>query len=576
MSSRSAPNPSSRQPRSTLQGSNIKTALYESQAALRAVLEQNTVGMVLIDPISGYHLQANARFCEMLGYSETELQERTWQSITHPDDIALNEAKMHQLLAGELPNFSLEQRFLTRAGDACWVNLTLTIVRDIAGKPLYSIGILIDLQAHQQAEASLHQINQVLEQRVQERTAQSQQNEEVLRRQALEERILRRVTQEIRQSLNLNDTLATAVTEAQQALSVDRAAIYRFNPDWSGEFIAESVGETWVELVGPDVQKIWEDTYLQKTQGGRYRNHETFAVTDIYTIGHQHCHIQLLEQFQARAYAIAPIFSGDHLWGLLAIYQNAAPRLWEDWEVELLQQIASQLAIAIQQSELYEQLQLELQERRQVEEQLRASLKEKEVLLQEVHHRVKNNIQLVSSLLNLQMDTIADPETLALFSESQQRVDAIALIHERLYRSANLAQINFAAYIRDLSQEIFQSYRRPASTIKLTLEVAEIDLDIDRAIPCGLIINELISNALKYAFPGNRSGEIYIHLSQSPSEQYCLIVRDNGIGIPEEIDLETTTTLGLQLVYGLAGQMGGEIELVRSGGSQFTIRFECK
>ena len=171
------------------------------------------------------------------------------------------------------------------------------------------------------------------------------------------------VTQAIRQSLDLNAILKTAVTEVRQTLQVDRAAVYRFNPDWNGDFVMESVRENWVKLVGCDRPKIWEDTYLRDTQGGRLRNNETFVINDIYNAGLQRCHIEFLEQFQAIAYIIVPIFSGENLWGLLAIYQNATLHNWESWEVELLEQIASQLAIAIQQSELYGQLQIELQER---------------------------------------------------------------------------------------------------------------------------------------------------------------------------------------------------------------------
>ncbi|MBM0743992.1 GAF domain-containing protein [Phormidium sp. CLA17] len=195
--------------------------------------------------------------------------------------------------------------------------------------------------------------------------------EAALQQQAKQEQLLWRITQAIRQPLELNVILNTAVTEVRQLLQADRVAVYRFDSDWNGTFVAESVGTEWMPLVETDIQKVWEDTYLQDTEGGRFQNHETFVVEDIYTFGLRPCHIELLEQFQARAYTIAPIFSGEMLWGLLAIYQNAASRQWQAWEIDLSQQIASQLAIAIQQSELYSQLQIELQERKQTEAGLR-------------------------------------------------------------------------------------------------------------------------------------------------------------------------------------------------------------
>jgi len=186
-----------------------------------------------------------------------------------------------------------------------------------------------------------------------------------LQQQTQQKQLLWNITQAIRQSLELETILHAAVTEVRQLLSLDRVAIYRFNPNWSGNFVVESVAAGWVRLADPQVRKVWEDTYLQETQGGRFQNQETLTVADIYTAGLQPCHVELLEQFQARAYAIAPIFVGNALWGLFGMYQNAAPYPWQAWEIELLQQTANQLAIAIQQANLYTQLQTELQERQE-------------------------------------------------------------------------------------------------------------------------------------------------------------------------------------------------------------------
>jgi PAS domain S-box-containing protein len=465
----------------------------------------------------------------------------------YPSDRDIPMQALQQSLQQRSP-YECEFRMIHPDGSIRWCYSRGAYVFDQQGQPLRLIGIAMDISDRKQAE-------------------------EVLRQQARQERLLRSITQEIRQSLNLSAILKTAVTEVRKTLQTDRVAVYRFNPDWSGSFIAESVGRGWKKLVGSNIRKVWEDTYLQETQGGRYRNHETFAVTDVYTIGHQACHIALLEQFQARAYAIAPIFSGDMLWGLLAIYQNAAPRQWQSWEVELLQQIANQLAIALQQSALYEQLQTELQERRQIEDQLRTSLKEKEVLLREVHHRVKNNMQLVSSLLRLQSDSIADPTVLKLFSESQSRVKTMALIHERLYRSDNLAQINFPTYIQSLVSDLVGSYTSGKTSISVQLQVADLELDLDTAVPCALLINELVSNALKYAFP-NRQGEITLQFEQRTQGTYCLIVKDNGIGLPQHINPQQTDSLGMQLIYGLTEQLGGAIAINTQSGTEFKIIFK--
>ncbi len=267
-----------------------------------------------------------------------------------------------------------------------WPEAETDLLRQIAsqvGIALQQSALLAQVQTElnqrKQAEVALQELNIQLEQRVADRTveltatndrllvaiAEQAQTEVALQQQTQQEQLRWHVTQVLRQSLDLNAILNTAVAEVRQTLQTDRVAVYRFQPDWSGDFIAESVSPGWVNLVEPEIPQIWQDTHLQDTQGGRFQNHETFVIADIYGAGLHDCHIELLEQFQAKAYAVVPIFSGTKLWGLLAIYQNATPRDWQFWEIELLQQIASQLAIALQQSELYRQLQVELQDRQQ-------------------------------------------------------------------------------------------------------------------------------------------------------------------------------------------------------------------
>ncbi|MBW4541883.1 MAG: GAF domain-containing protein [Myxacorys chilensis ATA2-1-KO14] len=211
----------------------------------------------------------------------------------------------------------------------------------------------LELAERQRAEAALQKLNQELEQRVQERT-------QALQQQAEQERLLRVIIQNIHRSLDLEEILATVLNETRQTLQADRVTIYQFSPDWSGHFVAESVAEGWVPLVGEGIQTLWEDTYLQEKQGGRYQNDEPFAVNDIYTVGYSQCHIDILEQFQVRAYAIAPILLDGQLWGLLATYQNSSSREWQDWEVSLLQQISIQTAIALRQSHLYQAAQTQV------------------------------------------------------------------------------------------------------------------------------------------------------------------------------------------------------------------------
>jgi PAS domain S-box-containing protein len=215
----------------------------------------------------------------------------------------------------------------------------------------------------------------------------------------------------------------------------------------------------------------------------------------------------------------------------------------------------------------------DITERKRIESQIKESLNEKEVLLKEIHHRVKNNMQVISSLLNLQSGYIKDEQTRELFKESQDRVRSMALIHEKLYQSADLARVDFAEYIRNLTEYLFNSYGANSAKVAIKTDVDSVSLGINAAIPCGLIINELVSNALKHAFPENRGGEICIDLRRRDGT-FELVVSDDGVGFPNDVDFRNTESLGLQLVNTLTSQLGGTIELEANGsGTRFVIGF---
>jgi PAS domain S-box-containing protein len=212
--------------------------------------------------------------------------------------------------------------------------------------------------------------------------------------------------------------------------------------------------------------------------------------------------------------------------------------------------------------------------RKRADEALRNSLREKEVLLKEIHHRVKNNLQVISSLLSLQSEYLKDEAMIKVFKESQNRVKSMALIHEKLYQSANLAEIEFSDYLRELTTQLFRSYGIGAHGVSLNVHASEVLLAVDRAIPCGIIVNELVTNALKYAFPDGRGGRIDIDLHPVSDDQIWLAVRDNGVGFPADVDFETSDSLGLTLVRMLADQVQGEVILqTAERGAEFIMTF---
>ena len=225
---------------------------------------------------------------------------------------------------------------------------------------------------------------------------------------------------------------------------------------------------------------------------------------------------------------------------------------------------------------------------KQAEEQIKSTLREKEILLKEIHHRVKNNLQTISSLLSLQSGYIKDKQALRVFKNSQERVRAMALIHEKLYQSSDLAEIDFNGYVQSLVRYLFDSVSLKSEQIRLKIEIEDVALDINTSMPLGLIINELVANSFKHAFPGNRKGELQVYLGTGEHEKkekkngkedkydydYTLIVRDDGIGFPGDLDFRSSGTLGMLLVNTLVKQLHGVIDFEGKNGTTFTMKFK--
>ena len=201
--------------------------------------------------------------------------------------------------------------------------------------------------------------------------------------------------------------------------------------------------------------------------------------------------------------------------------------------------------------------------------------RQKSLLLKEIHHRVKNNLQVISGLLYLQARRTDDKRVMEMLNESNNRVKSVALIHQRLYQSRDKVSVNLSEYVRDLTAVLLHSRDRDAALVKLDLDLeSNLAIGLDSAVPCGLIVNELVSNSLKHAFPEGRQGEIFISLHSDDTDNLTIVVGDNGIGLPEGVDFRKTETLGLQLVVTLVDQLGGSVEVEARGGTRYTIRFK--
>ena len=194
--------------------------------------------------------------------------------------------------------------------------------------------------------------------------------------------------------------------------------------------------------------------------------------------------------------------------------------------------------------------------------------------MRKIHHRVKNNLQVISSLLSLQSKSISTREAQTVLEASQDRVQSMAFIHEKLYQSPDLAQVDFEDYLKTLTSSLYHSYAGHQDGIALWVDAKDVTIDIDRAMTCGLIINELVSNSLKYAFPNGRQGEIRIEMRTEMDDRYIMSIDDNGIGLPTGLDFNNSTSLGLRLVNMFVRQLKGTLEVHRKGGTEFRIIFK--
>lgn len=255
---------------------------------------------------------------------------------------------------------------------------------------------------------------------------------------------------------------------------------------------------------------------------------------------------------------VVPVFVGERWWGFIGFDDCTREREWLEPEIDAIITAANILGLTI--------------ERFETEIQLKSSLHEKEILLKEIHHRVKNNMAVMSSLLSLQANSVGDPLLVSAFRDSSARIRSMAMVHEKLYQSDNLSSINFPRYIASLVQHLTGLYRRPDKHIQIHIDAEDIFLNIVKAVPCGLIINELLSNSLKYAFVDVNEGEVVISFHEKEGKLF-LEIKDDGVGLPENIDMLNPGTLGLQLVDMLTRQLNGHLDCTRGKGTAFKISF---
>ncbi len=593
-----------------LERQQVQQILQESEERFRSAFDFAAIGKALVS-LEGRWIQVNRALCELFGYSEPELLETDVYALTHPDDSAIGLDAVRQLLEGKHRSLQFQKRYFHKQGHVIWVQLSTSVVRDTSGQPLYFISQLQDVTARTHAEKAL-ELQGLITKNIAEgigliRAADgifvyaNPKFEQMFGYEA-GEMIGKYVS-----IVNYEDQPGNAEKRAQeirQALAEQGENAYEVQnakkdgtPFWCRAHTStfEHPEHGWVHVaVHEDITERKQAEQAQRESDRRFQAifDQTFQFVGLLkpdgTLLEAN---QTILNFGGVEFAdiVNRPFWEAHWWTISAATQahlqeaiaQAATGEFVRYEVEVLGAGETVATIDFSLKPLRDEtgaVSLLLSEGRDISdrqriEQIEASLAAKEVLLQEVHHRVKNNLQIISSLLSIQSKQIQDPVTLGVFKESQNRVRSMALVHEKLYQSDDLARVDFADYIQSLSATLFRSYDFKAKTIALKLEVSPVFLNIDTAIPCGLILNELLSNSLKHGFPNDTPGEVLIQLDANADQSFSLTVQDNGVGFPQTVNFKTSKSIGLQLISGLTKQLHGTIEMSSDRGTLCKITF---
>ncbi len=512
----------------------VDERIRESEEKYRSVVENSYEAIVVVQ--EGMFRFFNSRTLEITGYSADELSATPFTELIHPDDKTAVLERHLRRLKGEEFSKIYSFRIIDKNQQVKWLLLNAVLI-SWEGKPA-TLNFLSDITELKKAE-------------------------EDLKRKAEFERLISETSTEFinLSPENLDDGINHALQKIGQFVQVDRSYVFLFHEKAK---IMNNTHEWCAPGIEPQIDNLqglpFEAAPWWMAKINRLDNIYIHRVADLPAEATNEK--EILEAQDIQSLIVVPLIYGGSAIGFLGFDLVRCEKEWSEGTIALLRMVGDVFVNAIKQKENAEKI--------------LASLHEKEILLREIHHRVKNNLQVVSSILYLQSKNLKNKKMLNILQESQNRVRAMAMVHEKLYQSANIANFDFSEYIRDLAVYLFRTYAKNGHAIDLKMDIQQIALDIETAIPCGLILNELVSNAVKYAFPNNRSGNIVIQLFSDEHENYNFIVKDNGVGMSKEISLENTDSLGLRLVNSLAAQLQAKLTLNRDHGTSFEIIFPAK
>ena len=540
-------------------------ALKKSETRLRAILE-TTSSVIYLKDVRGHYLLANQQYLELLGMEESEVLGKCDRDLFPQDMADKFTANDRQVIASQsvlqFEELAVMKDHLLRT----YISTKAPLVNE-QGEVYAVCGISTNISQQKQTEAEL-------------------------RESAAREKTILKIVSKIRQTFDLDEIFQTVTVELKKTLKCDRLVLYRFNPDWSGEFVAESVDKGWTRLITEEMHIMWQDTCLQTSEGGRYKEHQTFVVDDVAQADFSDCHREIYNRIQAKAFCIAPVFQGDRLWGLLASYQNKSPRRWKEGEISLLTQTGIQLGISLDQIDLFTQIQNQTKQLKQAKEAAEAANHAKSVFIAHTSHELRTPLSAIlgfARILQRQPDNnSAQSRAIEAIGQSGQHL--LTLINDILH----LAKIEAGKLTLEPRDFLLSSFlNNLIDIIRIRCQQKEIDFEYkvlstlpkivrgDETRLRQLLFN-LLSNAIKFTDRGKVEFQVgyardFAENSHAESsDKIRFLIKDTGCGIPQseyqdiflpfhQLDIHQTfqegTGLGLTISRSLAEQMGSQIEI---------------
>jgi len=573
-------------------------ALRESEEKYHSIFESANEAVFIIG-MDGRIKEANQRASEIYGYTHNELMTINAQELIHPDYFHMFVTHTQVLL--EQKYFQTEAINICKDGREIYVNVNATRI-EYDGQPCF-LNCITDITGRKQAEKDLKTSEQRLE-LAHDAVGMGMFDWDIVHDEAVcNDRYFRLFGLEPQgRMLSLEDWLALVHPDDRQRAqmevgqTLDEQAAYRSEyrvvwPDRSVKWVS-SIAKVFYDddgkprrMIGAltDIterkqaeEKLRQESFMRKTlldgipscfamvlkKGTREIVASNKAAHEIGAVPGMICHEICAQRDDCCPFCLAP-----ECWDT-----NEPRRLEVEYRGVYYEGIWVPLT-----EELYVHYIFNITKRKRAEAQISASLDEKEVLLREIHHRVKNNMQVIVSLLRLHSRRINDARLRQVFDDCRDRINAMSLVHEALYQSKDLARIDFPTYLKKLCRNLGQVYGVPRKGIALTLGQYDVALAMDQCVAIGMVICELVSNAFKHAFPAGKPGSVSVSLARRADEEVELIVQDDGIGLAPAIDIQNTSSLGLKLaVATVTGELGGHIEVERDRGTRYVIHFKCQ